>query len=132
MGAAWVWAATLSGALAVAGWAAADTIALELNRLEAADPHCRAYLVVENGGGPVERLTLDLVLFDGDGLILRRLAVEAGPLRAEGVAVRAFMIEDAPCAAVARVLLNDVLDCAADACFERIETRSRVDAAFIQ
>ena len=55
-------------------------IRLELNRLEPVDTGCRVYLVVGNDGAQaLESLKLDLVLFGSDGVIDRRLALEAGP-----------------------------------------------------
>ena len=46
------------------------------------DAGCRVYLVVGNDGAKaLESLKLDLVLFNSDGVIDRRLALEAGPLR---------------------------------------------------
>jgi hypothetical protein len=128
-------AATLV-ATAVSAAAAADApIRLDLNRLEDADGACRAYLVGDSSER-LDTLTLDLVLFDADGVISRRLAVEAGPIRAGRPSVSAFVIEGAACAGVARVLVNDVLACAGAAgpvegCLDRIEATSRAGVAFI-
>ncbi len=117
--------------------AAPGRIALELNKLEPAGPACRAYLALRSGlAARLETLTLDLVLFDGDGVVLRRVAVEAGPLRAGKVAVRAFDMAELNCAALGRVLLNGVLACrdadgARKGCLDLIDVSSRAAAPLI-
>jgi hypothetical protein len=129
----------IAAALAVAGPAAAEDaappIGLELNKLEPADGACRAYLVIDNPGGALSSLELDLVVFDAEGVILRRLAVEAGPLRAGRETVKAFELTGLDCAAIGRALLNDVLACegpgAAGDCLSRIEATSRADAPLV-
>lgn len=116
--------------------ASADApLRVELNRLETVDGACRAYLI---GEAPerLDTLVLDLVLFDADGVIRERLAVEAGPLRPGRPTVSAFMVGSTPCKAVARVLVNGVLACAAPSgpvpgCLDRIEATSRTPAAFV-
>jgi len=63
--------------------AAAAGVTVELNKLEAQGEDCRAYLVFENATADAfTSLKLDLVLFDSDGIIARRLAIEGGPLPA--------------------------------------------------
>ncbi|MFO7855108.1 MAG: hypothetical protein R6V44_07810 [Paracoccaceae bacterium] len=127
-------AALALGAVAVGPAAAepAPAIGVELNRLETVEGECRAYLVLDNRGGALESLELDLVLFDPDGVIARRLAVEAGPLRAGRESVKVFTIGGLACDGIGRVLLNDVLSCtgegAGDDCLGRIEASSRAAA----
>jgi len=134
-----VWAA-LGLAVAAPGFAAspaAGRIALELNKLEPAGPACRAYLSLRSGlDARLESLTLDLVLFDAEGVVLRRVAVEAGPLRAGKSAVRAFDVAELDCAALGRVLLNGVLACRdadgpREGCLELIDVSSRAAAPLI-
>lgn len=87
-------------------------VGIELNKLEARDGACRAYLVIENGAGNAfETLKLDLVLFDGDGIIAKRLAVETAPLPTGKTRVKVFDIQGLACGRIERVLLNDVLAC---------------------
>ena len=114
--------------------AAADGLTVELNKLEPGEDGCRAWLVLENGGEALSSLNLDLVLFDAEGLIVSRLAVEAGPLRARRTTVKAFPVAGVGCGAVSRVLVNDVLSCGGAepaACFDRLRTRSRGDVALV-
>ncbi|MGE0253434.1 MAG: Tat pathway signal sequence domain protein [Alphaproteobacteria bacterium] len=118
--------------------AVAAGVAVELNRLEPQGDDCRAYLVFENATKDAfSSLKLDLVLFDSDGVIARRLAVEGGPLAAGKTVVRLFDIAKLPCPRIGRVLLNDVLACsgpdgAGADCLAQIEPRSRAAAAFIK
>ena len=131
--------AALFGVCGGAALAADPAVQLELNRLEAVGPSvCRMYLVAKNTSGDAYRsLKLDLFTFGGDGVVLKRAAVDVGPLAARKTQVKMFDFAGAPCAGVSRVLLNDVVSCAheaassAEACLAAIETRSRVaDAAF--
>ena len=119
----------LAGATAGAGDAA--RIGVELNKLEAAGEVCRSYVVVDNGlGGDLASLALDLVVFDGEGVIARRLAVELGPVPAAKTRVKVFDIEGVACAAIGRFLVNGVLACDGGhstdtGCGARLELSSR-------
>jgi len=118
--------------------AAEGHVRVELNKLEAHGDSCRAYLVLENGtGAAFIALKLDLVMFDPDGIVARRLAVDVAPLPAGKTSLKVFDIAATPCARVGRVLLNDVLSCegaggSALDCLPLIETTSRGDVAFIK
>ncbi len=87
-------------------------MSVELNKLEPSGEACRAYLVVKNDAGAVfETLKLDLVMFDTDGVVAKRLAVETAPLPAGKNSLKVFDVADQPCDGIGRVLLNDVLAC---------------------
>jgi hypothetical protein len=118
-------AATLSAPLPAV---AASGVSIELNRLEARDQSCRVSLVVANPGDKaMDSLKLDLVFFDKDGVISRRLAVEAGPVRASKTSVKLFDASDTPCDGLSRVLLNDVTACGGgEDCLSMVSTSSRV------
>lgn len=114
---AWVLGASAASAQQGAQPAAeAAPITIELNKLEAQDGKCRTYLLFANHGETgYETFKLDLVILDKDGIIAKRLAVEAGPLRADKRTVKLFDIDDIACDDIAEMLLNDVLTCAAAA-----------------
>jgi hypothetical protein len=96
----------------VSAHAAEPAVSLELNKLEPNGSACRAYLVLQNDAGVAfETLKLDLVLFDGDGVVASRLAVETAPLADGKTSLKVFDVTDQPCDAIGRVLLNDVLAC---------------------
>ncbi len=129
-------AAALAGLLALAAWtgparAEPPPLRLELNRLEPRDNGACRFWFVANNAAPeaVDPLRLDLILFGRDGVILRRLAVDLGPLPASRTTVRIFDVGGQPCEGIGQLLLNDVLACnAADqrqACAERLLLSSR-------
>jgi hypothetical protein len=111
-------AATLAlTAAALAGPAAADPVALsvELNKLESQDKGCRAYFVVDNTGTTnYQALKLDLVLFQPDGVIGRRFAVDLAPLKAAKKTVKLFDLDGTACDKVGSLLINDVVECKSD------------------
>lgn len=129
-------AAALALAATVAAPAlAADAVSIELNRLEQRDGACRVSLVVGNPGDTAfDSLKLDLVFFDRQGVISRRLAVEAGPLRAAKTTVKLFDASETPCDGVGRLLLNDVTACGGEAdCLAAVKISSRVkDVEFVK
>jgi len=130
-------AALLAG-LGAAALAADGGVRVELNRLEPRGDACRAHLLLESATTRAfESLRLELVLFDEDGVVTRRVAVETAPLPAGKTSLEAFDIDGLACAAVGRVLLNDVLACA-DAegpvrdCLSRLEVAAREGLVFIK
>lgn len=132
-----LWLVMLALVLMLGGVAQADDrLSLELNKLEDTDDACRAYLVLDNGmAEAVDSLRLQLVLFDPDGVITRRLAVQAGPVGAGKTSVRIFDVSGQQCGEISRVLLNDIAECEgpdgeiAD-CAERLDLSSRADVPF--
>lgn len=102
------------------------TLGVELNKLEQTGAACRSYMVLSNrSDATLDQLSLDLVVFDTDGVIDRRLAVELGPVQAGRTRVKVFDMADLDCGRVARVLLNDVLTCNP----ERVDDATTCDAA---
>ncbi|SLN77721.1 hypothetical protein [Oceanibacterium hippocampi] len=117
-----------------AAWAEDGKLGIELNKLEDTDGACRAYLVYQNGTQmDFSALKIDLVMFGSDGVINRRLAVDGAPLRAGKTSVRLFDIRGLACAEIARMLVNDVLECeqggeAKGDCIDLVTTSSRASA----
>lgn len=100
--------------LAIASTVRADDrgIDVELNKLEASGAACRAYLVLQNrAGSGFHSLKLDLVMFDTEGVVAKRLAVEAAPLANGKTSLKVFDIAGQTCDGIGRILLNDVLAC---------------------
>ena len=116
----------------------AGVVSLELNRLEQVDGSCRAYLVVGNGAtADFESLGLDLVMFDTEGIVSGRVAVELAPLPAGKTSVRVFSLDGIDCETVGRVLLNAIVSCQDGSgerpdCLGLVETSSRAAAPFIE
>jgi hypothetical protein len=127
-------------AVSSAAHAESGALSIELNKLEAEDHSCRAYLVVTNvvtnkSSTTYQALKLDLVLFQLDGVIGRRFAVDLGPLKSNKRTVKLFDIDTVPCGQVGSVLINDVLECTTDAgpipeCLAAITASSLTKAPF--
>jgi hypothetical protein len=116
------------------GVAAAAPVSVELNKLETDGDSCKAYMVTDNDQDQaLESLQLDLVMFDGDGIISKRLAVELGPLPASKTRVEVFRIEGTPCGDIHRILLNGVTRCGdAPDCAGQVSVSSRSDVEFVE
>ena len=110
--------------------AAADpSIHIELNAAESMpQSHCRLTFVVENSApSAIDNFKLDLAVFDREGTIQRRMAVEMGPVRATKTIVRTFNVET-DCGQIGSILLNDVTTCAPGepaSCLDRLTLSSR-------
>lgn len=109
----------------------AKPIAVELNKLDVIAKGCRAFFVVDNPGDKaMQSLKLDFVFFGADGVIVRRLVVDVGPLRPGKKSVKSFDLENPACGQIGSILLNDVLECR-DAtgpqsdCLQRVTVSSR-------
>ena len=115
---------------------AQSAVTIDLNKLEPVENACRAYFVLENATArSFSSFVLDLYVFGPDGVINKRLAVDAAPLIPDKTRVRPVDIVDAPCESVSFILLNDVLDCAdesgkRDDCVTLLSTTSHSDAEF--
>jgi hypothetical protein len=109
-------------------------VSVELNKLESAGKNCRATLVIQNGGDTAyDELRLDLVIFDAESIVSKRLIVDVAPLAAKKTSVKTFDIADLACDGISRVLLNDVTACgSAPDCLSIVETSSRAATPFIK
>jgi hypothetical protein len=107
----------------------ADPVRIELNTAAGGADACRLSFVVENkGAAPLTSLKLDLVMFDNQGAIDRRLVTEMGPLRGAKTVVKTFEVERG-CADLGAILVNGVTACAPDgpdACLDRLTLTSRL------
>jgi len=107
-----------------------SSISLELNKLEPSDKGCRAYVVVSNPSSTAyDAFKLDLVMFQTDGVIGRRFALDLAPLRPSKRAVKLFELDDTKCTDIGSFLINDVLECRSDAgvvddCLARMKVNS--------
>ncbi len=103
---------------------------LELNKLEPNNSGCRAYMVVNNPTDTAyQSFKLDLVLFQADGVIGKRFALDLAPLKAQKKSVKLFEIEGVACDKIGSFLINDVMECKTDAgasesCLQQLKTSS--------
>jgi len=119
-------------------FAASGEVQVQLNKLEPEGGACHVYVVLENGTGHgFEVLKLDLVMFDPEGVVAKRLAVETAPLPAAKTSLKVFPVDGLACDRVGRVLLNDVLACAdasgpREDCLGLVRVRAREPMEFIK
>lgn len=128
----------LLGLGSVSAQATESIVRIELNKLEPQGDACRAYLVLENGTDHAfASLKLDLVMFDIDGVVAKRLAVETAPLPAGKTSLKVFDMNSLACERVDRLLLNTVMKCAdrsggRENCLASIVTDARGPVPFIK
>ena len=114
------------------------SIGVELNKLQPSKDDCHAYLVLENKSpGAFKSLKLDVVIFGTDGIVEKRLAVQAAPLPPGKTSLKVFDIGGLPCERIGRLLLNDVLDCTdgtgkRDDCLAMLTASARAAVPFIK
>lgn len=113
-------------------------VRLELNKLSALDDACRAYVVARNQTDTdFDQLRADVVMFDADGIVNKRLAVDLAPLPAGKTSLKVFDIGGLACDDIGQMLLNQILDCRdADGdredCLADISVRARGPVPFIK
>lgn len=90
-------------------------IALELNKLEQTEKGCRVYMVTTNGTETAyPTYQLDLVLFQPDGVIAKRIGMDIGPIKAAKRSLKLFDLDGLPCDRIGSLLVNEVLECKAE------------------
>ena len=108
---------------------AAEPLKLELNTAETADNRCRLTFVIQNANErTVDSIKLDLVMFDPEGIVQRRMIIEMGPVRGTKTTVKTFAA-DGTCAQIGAILVNDVTACAPlepAACLDGLALSSRL------
>lgn len=107
-----------------------ESPSIQLNKLEAVEKGCRAYLVVNNPSSKTyQSYKVDLVLFQTDGVIGRRFSIELAPLKPQKKTVKLFEIDNIACDAIGSLLVNDVMECKTDTgpvdnCLQALTTTS--------
>ncbi|MGE0024745.1 MAG: hypothetical protein AB7S70_14070 [Hyphomicrobium sp.] len=90
-------------------------LSVELNKLEPQGAGCRAYMVVQNDDDTAYKaFKLDLVLFQQDGVIGRRFAMDLAPLKAKKRHVKLFDLDNIACDKIGNLLINDIVECTSD------------------
>lgn len=109
-------------------------LSVELNKLEPQNNGCRAYLVVQNDDDTAYKaFKLDLILFQQDGVIGRRFAMDLAPLKAKKRTVKLFDLDNTACDKIGSLLINDVVECTTetgpvDNCFAGMTVKSLTSA----
>jgi hypothetical protein len=131
-------AALLAAPALAAETAPADPARLdiELNALEAQEGACRLIFVAENAtGADLASLILEAVLFDRDGRVATMTLLDFRELPADRMRVRPFDMAGVDCAALDRLLINEVAACEAETpmdCSAALTVRSRLDIELLQ
>ncbi|WP_420406052.1 hypothetical protein [Nisaea sp.] len=121
--------------------AAEKRLLVELNKIEPTGEDCRTTWVLNNATATdLVRLKLDIVAFDKDGIVARRVGAELGPIRREHTRVKLFDLKSIDCRNVGRMLMNGVLACDAegadavspDHCADSLDTATRTTVPFTQ
>jgi hypothetical protein len=87
-------------------------ITIELNKLEPTENGCRAYLLVTNASEiAYPSFKIDLVIFQPDGIIGKRVALDLAPIKPSKRSVKLFDFDRIPCERIGSILVNDVLEC---------------------
>lgn len=117
LGAALAACALMSAWPGPAGPAAAAKAGLhiELNKLEDGGGSCLASFVVRNDlGHTLDRFSLDLYVFDPQGVIIRQVLLDMAPLRQDKTTVARFALLQGSCERLGQVLVNDIPSCRSD------------------
>lgn len=138
-GARWLIAITAAG-LGLALWAGAATaqdksLDIELNKVADSGDGCLASFVVQNKlGQTLDRFSLDLFIFDKEGIIARQVLLDMAPLRKDKTTVANFSLIQIPCENIGKVLVNNIpscrsedgsmLDCLTDL---KVSSRNRIE-----
>jgi len=94
------------------GRAAAQTLDIELSKLEDAGGQCVASLLLTNRmSDTLDQVRFDLYIFDKGGVIVRRLLLDTGPMRTGKTTVANLALLNQPCGNVGKLLVNDVPVC---------------------
>ena len=88
-------------------------LTLELNKVEQTDGGCQTYFLLDNQSGHVfDGFRLDLILFDGQGVIGDRLRLDLAPVRRDKRTVLTYVFPDTACTEIGSILGNDIPVCA--------------------
>ena len=105
-------AASIVMGLSAPAAAAEPGLDIELNKTVDGDGACVASFVVRNDmGQSLDRFSMDLSVFDSDGVIARQVLLDLAPLRDAKTTVARFNLIARPCAEVSRILVNDIPTC---------------------
>lgn len=137
----WRWLAAIAiVAMMLTVWANAaaaeeKSLEIELNKTQDSGEGCLASFVVENKlGHTLDRFSLDLFIFDKEGIIARQVLLDMAPLRKSKTTVANFSLVQISCDNIGKVLVNDIpscrgedgslLDCLTDL---KVSSRNRIE-----
>ncbi len=102
--------------------AAEGGLNIELNKVEDNGGACLASFVVRNKlGHTLDRFSLDIYVFDRDGVIARQVLLDLAPLRDAKTTVARFSLIGRSCDDVGQILVNDVPSCRSEGTGETLD-----------
>ena len=116
--------------------AAAENLELELNKMEDGPRGCLATILIGNHlDRTLDRFRLDLVLFNGKGVIFDRILIDLAPVPKGRTTIASFPLNGASCAGISRILLKDAPGCHAEDnddidCLSLLELTTRTSINF--
>lgn len=116
--------------------AAAPQLVLELNAAQPSERGCRVtFLATNELGAPLERASVEMALFKGDGAIDRIVTLDFKALSEGKTKVLQFELANLDCTDLSRVLINDITACEgegleAGACLAGLVPSARPDIVF--
>jgi hypothetical protein len=116
----------------------ADAFELDLNgAVDIAEGGCRLTYVATNlSDQEFERTAFQVGVFDAEGAVTRLLVLEFGALVAGKTKILQFDLAGSPCAAISRIVVNDVAACTlvggatSDFCLKGLVATSRTAIQF--
>ena len=85
---------------------------IELNNARQAGKNCRLSFIVQNRmPSAIKALALEIVLFNGQGLVEQFLKLKAGALPTGKMRVKQFDLKDRNCGDVSKMLINQIAEC---------------------
>lgn len=125
----------MAGPTAASAQSAEHGIVIELNKTEQHEGACWLYMLFDNRADRrYDRMEVDLVLFDSDGIVIRRQPVLA-PLAPGHMSLKVYNLDGLQCASVDRILINDVTCDGGDedgSCLGMVEVRSRGSISLVK
>lgn len=117
---------------------ASEAIAIELNQTDTQAAACRMVFVASNAlGTDIERLVLEVVLFDHAQRVAAMTLFDFQDLPAGRSRVRSFDLAGHDCGSFVRLLVNGVADCAGEGlsalrCERALSLSARTDLEVVQ
>ena len=112
----------IAAGLGVPAPAGESGLEIELNKVEDNSGSCLASFVVRNGlGHTLDRFSMDLYVFDRDGVIARQVLLDLAPLRGDKTTVARFSLIRRPCGEISRILINDIPSCRSEGTGETLD-----------
>lgn len=105
---------------------------LQLNKVADVNGACRTTFVADNGlGQDIDKLSLDVVVFDSKGEVAQRLLLDLGRMPKGRTRVVEFDLPNTNCSKLSRILLNKIQECTAGGkpvagCSTHVDTSSKV------